>query len=318
MGGYSLQMNWRRLRDSCVRRDLLTAGPSASLRRVGHPQQSGYFPAGESMLRKVHGERAVGLLYGQRALLMQATHPVAFTGLVGSTSGLHAPFERLARTAQMMETVYFGERAEADRVTARVRAMHGRVRGTTDRPAGPHPAGTSYAADRPDMLLWILACLADSAMAVYRSFVGPLADPAQRERFWSDYLLVGELFGLDRSHAPPDYGGFRDYMRERLRSDELFVTDEAREIGRKVAFQLPLPAHRRPVLPAINLAVVGTLPPRVRRLYRIAWTPAHDAAFMALTRGTRLARPLLPHDVRRGRSARDYEVVARAERRAAA
>jgi uncharacterized protein (DUF2236 family) len=68
----------------------------------------------------------------------------------------------------------------------------------------------------------------------------------------------------------------------------------------------------------VNLAVVGTLPPRVRRLYGIAWTPAHDAAFRALATGSRLARPLLPGPVRRGRSARDYELVARAERRAAA
>jgi uncharacterized protein (DUF2236 family) len=280
--------------------------------------EGGYFPAGESMLRRVHGERAVGLLYGQRALLMQATHPVAFTGLVGSTSGLHAPFERLVRTAKIMEAVYFGERTEADRVTARVRAMHTRVRGEIDRPAGPHPAGTPYAADRPDMLLWILACLADSALVLYRSFVRPLKDPAERERFWSDYLIAGELFGLDRADAPADYAEFRAYMRDRLRSDDLFVTDEAREIGRKVAFDLPLPPRRRAALPAINLAVVGTLPPRVRGLYRIAWSPAHEAAFQALTRGTRLARPLLPHDVRRGRSARDYEAVARAERRMAA
>jgi uncharacterized protein (DUF2236 family) len=107
-------------------------------------------------------------------------------------------------------------------------------------------------------------------------------------------------------------------MRERLGSGELFVTDEARELGRKVAFQLPLPASRRAALPAVNLAVVGTLPPRVRRLYRIGWTPAHDAAFQALARGTRLSRPLLPHAVRRGRSARDYEAVARAEARRAA
>src|SRR3954471_23549010 len=73
----------------------------------------GYFPAGESVLRRVHGERAVGLLYGQRALLMQATHPVAFTGPVGSTSGLDAPFERLVRTAKIMKTVYFCARAAA-------------------------------------------------------------------------------------------------------------------------------------------------------------------------------------------------------------
>jgi uncharacterized protein (DUF2236 family) len=275
----------------------------------------GYFPAGESVLRRVHGERAVGLLYGQRALLMQATHPVAFTGLVGSTGGLAAPFELLVRTAKIMESVYFGDRAEADRVTARVRAMHSHVRGSIDRAAGPHPAGTAYAADRPDMMLWILACLADSALVVYRAFVGPLDDPAQRERFWSDYVLLGELFGLPRSEAPADYAEFRAYMRDRLRSADLFVTDDARELGRRVALELPLPPSRRVALPAVNLAVVGTLPPRVRRLYRIAWTPAHDAAFQTLARGTRLSRPLLPHAVRRGASARDYEVVARAEAR---
>lgn len=280
--------------------------------------QRGYFPQGESVLRRVHRERAVGLLYGQRALLMQATHPVAFTGLLGSTGGLDAPFERLVRTAKIMETVYFGDRADADRVTRRVRRMHARVNGTTDRAAGPHPKGTPFAADRPDMLLWILACLADSALVIYRTFVRPLEDAAQRERFWSDYLLLGELFGLEREHAPRDYAGFRSYMRERMHSPDLHVTPEARELGRRVALELPLPARRRPALPAINLAVVGTLPPRVRKMYGIGWSTAREAAFAALARGTRLTRPLLPHDVRRGSSARDYEVVARQERRAAA
>ena len=63
--------------DSYGAGDMLLAGASATVRRVGRPQENGYFPAGESMLRRVHGERAVGLLYGQRALLMQATDPLA-------------------------------------------------------------------------------------------------------------------------------------------------------------------------------------------------------------------------------------------------
>jgi uncharacterized protein (DUF2236 family) len=277
-----------------------------------------YFPAGESILRRVHRERAVGLLYGQRALLMQATHPVAFTGLVGSTSGLDAPFRRLVRTAKTMESVYFGSREEADRVTARVRAMHARVRGEIDRDAGPHAAGTRYEADAPELLLWVLACLADSALVIYRSFVGPLDDGADRERFWQDYLLVGELFGLPRSAAPSDYEAFRAYMRSRVHSGDLFVTGEAREIGRRVAFELPLPARRRPVLPAINLAVAGTLPPLVRSLYGLPWTRAHEAAFQALAGASRMSRPLLPYPLRRGECARDYELVARAEERAAA
>ncbi len=277
-------------------------------------EDRGYFPAGESVLRRVHSERAVGLLYGQRALLMQATHPVAFTGLLGSSTGRGAPFKRLARTAQSMETVFFGSCAQADRVTARVRRMHARVRGRTSTPAGPHPAGTPYAAGQPDMMLWILACLADSALAMHRWFVGPLSR-TQLDRYWDDYLLLGELFGLDRAHAPASYRDFRRWYRERLESGELFVTDDARELGVEVAFALPLPARRRPALPAINLAVAGTLPPEVRRMYAIAWTPAHDAAFRSLVIGSRLSRPVLPGALTRGACARDYELVARTEAR---
>ena len=275
---------------------------------------AGYFPRGESVLRRVHEERAVGLLYGQRSLLLQATHPVAFTGLMSSTRGTPAPFQRLARTAKIMETVYFGSRADADRVCAAVGKMHARVRGKTDRRAGAHPAGTAYSAVDPEFVLWILACLADSALVLHRLFVGDLT-PADRERFWQDYLVVGDLFGLAREHAPATYDEFRDYMRERIASRDLYVTEEARELARHVAFDLPLPASRRAALPAINLAVTGSLPSRVRRLYGIPWSPAHEAAHQALVRGHRLSRPVVPLSLKRGPCARDYELVARTEKR---
>ena len=255
----------------------------------------------------MHEQRAVGLLYGQRALLMQATDAVAFTGLLGQTTGIGAPFRRLARTAQTMETVFFGSRAEADRITSRVRKMHARVRWTTD-------GGDQLAADQPGQLLWILACLADSALAMHHWFVGSLSRD-ELERFWDDYLLVGELFGLPRDEAPASYREFRDWFRGRLESGELHVTDDARTIGRHVAFELPLPLQRRAALPAINLAVAGTLPPSVRAMYRIPWSPAHDAALRSLAIGSRLSRPVVPVALRQGACARDYEVVARTERK---
>ncbi|HEX8743829.1 MAG TPA: oxygenase MpaB family protein, partial [Thermoleophilaceae bacterium] len=251
-------------------------------------EAEGYFPRGRSVLRRVHGERVVGRLYGQRALLLQACHPLAFAGLTANTHGRDAPFRRLVHTAKTMETVFFGGRAEADRETARVRTMHARVRGTIDEPAGPHPAGAAYRADDPEFLLWILACLADSAQAVYERFARRLSRP-EREAFWQDYLLLGELFGLDREHAPPTYAAFRGYMAERLASDDLHLTGDARELGRTVAFDLPLPLRRQPALLAINHAVAGLLPHRVRRLYGIPWSPAHELALEALAISLRSA-----------------------------
>ena len=279
-----------------------------------HMQGDGYFPRGESVLRRVHEERAVGLLYGQRSLLLQATHPVAFTGLMASTDGTTAPFQRLVRTAKMMEKIYFGSKADADKITHAVRRMHDRVTGVTDRAAGRHPAGTPYSANDPEFLLWILACLADSALVLHRVFVAELT-PVECERFWDDYLVVGELFGLDRGDAPASYKEFRDYMRERFASPDLYVTEEARELGLQVAFDLPLPAHRRAALPAVNLAVTGSLPRRVRELYGINWSAAHEAAYRAVVRSHKLSRPVVPHSLKFGSCARDYDIVAATERR---
>ena len=88
-----------------------------------------------SMLRRVHREFAVALS-GPRALLMQAAHPVAFEGFFAHSGALDEPYERLRRTAEVMDTVAFGTKRDADRATRRVRSMHGKVRGELERPAG--------------------------------------------------------------------------------------------------------------------------------------------------------------------------------------
>jgi uncharacterized protein (DUF2236 family) len=265
------------------------------------------------MLRRVHGTRAVGTLYGQRALLVQATDPLAFAGLMANTDGLDAPFRRLARTAQTMERVFFGSRDEADAVTARVRRMHSRVRGELDEPAGRYPAGSEYSADSPEFLLWILACLADSALAVYERLVCSL-DADERERFWADYVLLGELFGLERAEAPADSAEFRASMDERLRGDDLHVIEQAYEIGRRVAFDLPLPASRAPALPLINFLVIGLLPKRVRDLYGIDWSIGRQVAYDGLCYSLRAGARLSPAALRRGPTSEVYDLVARTER----
>jgi hypothetical protein len=57
---------------------------------------------------------------------------------------------RAALTASVMSTIGFGSKRDADRVTARVRAMHRRVPGRLWHRVGPYPAGTCSRADDPE------------------------------------------------------------------------------------------------------------------------------------------------------------------------
>ena len=265
------------------------------------------------MLRRVHAERAVGLNYGQRALMIGAAHPVNFVGTQVNTRSGPRPFLRLARTARIFETIFFGTRREADEALAAVDRLHRRVHGELPEAAGRWPAGTAYSAFDPPLMLWTVAVIADSAEAFYEAFVRSLS-AEEKEALWRDYVRFGELFGLPREAAPATYREFRDYWEGIWSGDELQLTDEAREVALAIAFEIPLPRYLHPSREIHNLALLGTLPEHVRRMFGLRWTPLHAAAFRALAAGMRSARPVTPRAIRRGRNTSSFELVARTER----
>src|ERR1700694_3988121 len=103
----------------------------------------GYFPKGTSVLHRVMSERAVNLLYGQRALMLGALQPIAFIGTTQRSTANANPWRRLVHTAQMFDAVFFGTRAEADRALAFTRRLHQRVTGTIDAQVGPYGPDTT-------------------------------------------------------------------------------------------------------------------------------------------------------------------------------
>lgn len=273
----------------------------------------GYFPEDSSLLRRVHGERSVGLLYGQRALIIGALNPINFTGTYEHTAARAKPFQRLARTAEALEAVFLGSRAEADRVLAYVHRMHERVRGELTQAAGPTPAGTPYSAFDPSLMLWTMAVIADSGRYFYELLVRSL-DDGERDALWRDYVRFAELFGMPRSEAPATYAEFREYFDGEIAGDRAHLTEMARYIGHATAFEIPLPPLRRLGKPLHNLVVLGSLPSRVRELYGLRWTPVHAAGFAATAAAVRAARPLTPARMRRGRNTEHFRLVARTER----
>jgi uncharacterized protein (DUF2236 family) len=256
----------------------------------------GYFND-ESLIRRIHREHMVGL-GGARSLLMQAAHPVAFTGFFMSTGALGDPYPRLQRTADVLDTILFGERDDADQVTATVRRVHSRMRGTLKEAAGRFPAGTPWAADDPDLLLWIIATLADSGALVYSRYVNRLTR-AERDSYWQDWRVVGELFGLTGSQMPADSAELRGYLREMLAGDTLHVTPDARELGVQIVLRPPVPLAARPLLEVANFIVIGLLPARIRRQYGLWWDPVRTVMLNAGAESTkRMLLPIVPPRLR--------------------
>ncbi|MDQ2675711.1 MAG: DUF2236 domain-containing protein, partial [Actinomycetota bacterium] len=270
----------------------------------------GYFPAGRSLLRRVHSERSVGLMYGQRALMIGALNPLNFIGTYEHTNARMKPFRRLARTAEEFETIFFGTTDEADRVLERVHRLHRPVHGTIAQDVGPAPAGSSYSAFDPELMLWTMAVIADSGPYFFELFVRPLT-PDEREDLWQEYIRFGELFGMPRDVAPPTYPEFREYFDGFLESDRAHLTAAAREVGYATALEIPLPSLYGPFKRVHDLIMLGSLPDPVRRHYGLSWGARRETAFRAAVASVRAARPVTPSRIRFGYNTDSFRLVAR-------
>ncbi len=266
---------------------------------MSHAGVNGYFDD-RSMLRRIHRERALALS-GPRALLMQAAHPVAVTGLLAHSSALEEPYERLARTAMTLRTIGFGSREDADAVTAQVRAMHRRVRGRLPAAVGPYPAGTPYRADDPELLLWVLFTLVDSALVVYRKYVDSLSR-RDEAAYWEDYKVIGRLFGLREEDMPQTIDELDAYRRAMLGGERLFVTDWARRRAREIVLEPSVPWSARPLLETVNFITIALLPDPIRRQYGFSPLPPSFVRQALVAGGAeyvkRAVLPLLPERLR--------------------
>jgi len=263
--------------------------------RTPADEVDGYFPA-ESMIRRLHRERIVAIS-GVRALLMQALDPLAVVGFDRHSVLFDDPEARLVSTDRMMSRIYFGTRSTALATGRAIEGMHDRVKGEVEEDYGPIPAGTPYAAGDPELMLWTLATLADSAMLYASRFIAPLT-AGERAAYWADYRQVGMLLGMPEDSLPPTEPELQEYLEGRLSDDSLYISDDVRERAVAIIFDPPFSGWTRlaltPLTEAIKLSSVGLLPPRARELYGFGWDPVRQAALDSLLIQVRLAAPAWP------------------------
>jgi uncharacterized protein (DUF2236 family) len=277
---------------------------------VAASKVDGYFPA-DSMIRRLHSERLIAFS-GIRALLMQACDPLAVVGFRKHSILFDDPRTRLMSTDQRMSRMYFGDEALAETTGREIQAMHRKVKGTVKEQYGPVAKGTAYSASDPELMLWTLATLADSALLYWERIFGAL-DPEDREAYWADYRQIGILLGMPEDSMPPTEPALREYVRGRLGDGSLYISPEVRDRSTAIIFDPPFEGWLKlvltPVSEAIKLSSIGFLPPEIREMYGFGWDPARETVLRTSLLQIRIASRLWPDVIRRHPASRETSGV---------
>ena len=219
----------------------------------------------------VHADSAM-IIGGIRALLLQSLHPVAMFGVVEHSGFRGDPWGRLQRTSRFIATTTYGSAEAAENSISRVKAIHGRVSGTTGD-------GVAYRADDPHLLAWIHAAEVDSFLSAHRWFGADPLDDQQADEYVRQTAKVAALLGvLD----PPTTVAELDALIQSYRP-ELAVTAGARDARDLLLKDPPISGPARAGYAALASGAVSLLPSWSRRMLSLPTLPVTDRL---------LARPL--------------------------
>lgn len=213
----------------------------------------------------VHGDESM-YIGGIRALLLQSLHPLAMAGVTGHSGYKGDPWGRLARTSEYIAVTTFGRTRDAERMVARIRGIHRRVKGDA-------PDGRFYHASDPHLLKWVHIAEIDSFLTAYQLFSPTPLSPADADLYVAQTAEVAEKLGVI---DPPR-------TVERLRADlrsygpELEATPDALDTVNFLIFDPPLPAAARLGYWLLAASAISILPSSARQMLNLGDSRALDA-----------------------------------------
>lgn len=216
---------------------------------------------------RVHSDAAM-FVAGIRALLLQSLHPLAMAGVAGHSGYKGDPWGRLQRTSTFLATTTFGTIEDAEALIARIRGIHGGVRGKA-------PDGRPYSASDPHLLKWVHIAEADSFLQAHQRYAVTPLTPAEADSYVAQLCVVANRLGVI---DPPTTVAELDAAVASYRP-ELEGTPAARDAARFLLLHPPLPWTARPGYGALAGAAVALLPPWAREHLALPYLPLAEKAF---------------------------------------
>jgi len=280
-------------------REIVSGSPDGRpdwVKLIEHGEGVGLFGPG-SAVWQVHGTVAT-LVGGIRALLLQATHPAALTGVSQHSRYESDPLGRLAGTSRWLTITTFGSHEAIAKEAARVNAMHGHVKGEFESKSGEVKP---YRAADPRYLLWVHCAFTDSFLRAHQAFGYPIdkgADAYVKE--WSKSAI-----GLGLTDAPQSVAELQATMDDFLEKDLAKSAATAEVV--KFILKPPLGAAPLAFYRVLAKSAISTLSPAQREILGLKdvsplWTKVCGVLLKLL--GLALGKESPSQEVARARIAR--------------
>jgi uncharacterized protein (DUF2236 family) len=234
------------------------------------------------------------VLLGPRILVLQVAHPMVGAGVQQHSNYQQEPWRRLWRTGQSLLTVAYGDASSSTAEIARLRELHGAIKGVDD-------AGRRYHALNPDAYAWVHATLVHGAMDAATLF-GDGIPPGELAGYYQDMRALGLELGLRDHQLPRGVAEFEEYYArmvcDRL-EDNQAVRDVLANIGKpaKPGTALVPGAAWWPVARVLGdrawLVTVGTLPPLLRERLGLTWSDQQERQLRRFVRQVHRAMPVV-------------------------
>ena len=252
----------------------------------------------DSVTWRVHADPTM-ILGGLRALLLQAVHPLAMSGVAQHSDFRADPWGRLFRTAEYVGVTTYGTTLEAQRAGAKVRGIHRHLKGVEPE------SGIAYKVNDPHLLLWVHCVEVDSFLTT-ATRSGLRLSKGEKDQYFAEQLANAKLVGL--TEAPASVTEMADYFASM--QPELRVTAQARAAARFVLFppmptRIALATPARPAWVALAGAAAAMLPRWARKLYKLPGLPATDLGATAAGIAVRTGLLAVPAAYRDGPRLKD-------------
>jgi uncharacterized protein (DUF2236 family) len=207
---------------------------------------------------RVHADPSL-LVAGIAAFTLQALHPLAMAGVAEHSAFSDDFLGRTRRTGEFVQGVVFGSSQRAERLCARVRAVHRPV-------VGNAPDGRAYDATDADLLDWVHIAEYLAIAAANRRFALEPMSRSELDRYIAEVARVGEGTGVP--HPPRSW---TEILASLEHHRPALAVGEYAAAGVAFLDDPPiLPPAAKPVWRALWAGAIACLPPVAMRLLRLS------------------------------------------------